>query len=165
MGRRGCLVALCYAVGMPQIYATDARLIALAPEFEELDPAFRAVWLDFTEQMVDLVFWGECAEAAHFLVTAHFLETLPSGGLDGEGTGEETGPLTAESDGPASRSFAGPSSSTGGAAGWSSSSYGRKYLLLQTKVRPLGSIVSVRSGFNKGMSRVPRIHRRGRRLY
>lgn len=144
---------------MPQSYVEYAKLITLAPEFADLDQPFVDEWIIFTQQMVSLTFWGECAEAAHFLVTGHFLETLPEGGLDGAGTGAETGPLTAEANGPASRSFA--SLAKGGESGWASSSYGRKYELLQTKVRPLGSIMSVRSGFNKGMGGIPRRRRFG----
>lgn len=149
---------VCYDGVMPQNYVDYSRFIELAPEFAALDQPFVEVWIDFTKVFVDLNIWGECAEAAHFFVTAHFLETHPSGGLAGPGTGGEAGPLTAEANGPASRSFA--VLQQGGESGWAASSYGRKYLLLQSKIMAAYRVLPVRNGYQNGMSRIPHPRRR-----
>lgn len=145
---------------MPQNYIDDATLLILAPEFAPLDSTFRQTWIEFTKQFVDLNAWGECSEAAHFFVTAHFLETLPSGGLGGPGTGGETGALVSEANGPASRSFSSPATISD-ESGWASSGYGRKYLLLRAKIIAAYKVLPTRRGYNRGMSALPRRYGRG----
>lgn len=112
----------------------------VAPALNGLTDDQIAPWLDIAAELIGLKRWGTRASHGHALATAHFLEA--NLGDDGLGPGAEAGPLSAEAVGPASRSF-----SSGGSFSdpdFSTTSYGRAFVLLRRVVRGRGSAVAVR---------------------
>lgn len=130
--------------------ATVADVRLIAPEIVDppiTDPHVQAA-LDETACLVSVARFKECTSQVHARAAAHCIVTSPGwaavAGIEGE-----TGPIVSEADGPASRSFAAPTSWTGDAAGWDTSTHGRKYLALRKRFRGRGSAIVANSAIRQ----------------
>lgn len=140
---------------MAQRYATDAEVLALAPELAGIAEPMRLAWLDITRCWLSPSVIGHCCSQAHAMLTAHALTTLPSGGPGGGG-GAPTGPLSGEANGPASRSYATPPvGTTPGDAELATSAYGLMYISLSRtwKTRTSAVLMSRDPLFARGIRR------------
>jgi hypothetical protein len=121
-------------------YATNAEIVAIAPELADVADATITTWATIAAASIGVARFGELASTAHALLAAHLLTTAPAG-LDAP-----AGVVASEAVGPANRSFAvtAPSDPDLG-----TSAYGRAFVAIRTRVRGRGSAVVGRTGFRQ----------------
>lgn len=69
---------------MPQRYATDADLLALAPTITVASTT-RDAYRSLAERWIDVTAWGESASHGHALLTLHLLAVSGIAGVPGAG--------------------------------------------------------------------------------
>lgn len=115
---------------MAQRLATKAEVLAVAPEFQSLDPprlALVDVLLEIAGTMISLRTWKAKASHGHALLTAHLVASHPDVTSAAEG-----GPLASVTVGPVSKSYAVTASKD---TELGTTTYGRMYLAMRKTLK------------------------------
>lgn len=120
------------AVGYQDIYD-------YAPEFAAVPNAIVTKFITYGLTRINATVWGEQADLATILITAHMLKRAGYGnGLAGTGAGGPRGAVTQESVGDLSRSYANPasgsSSSSDSESSLSSTAYGAEFVAIRNTI-------------------------------
>lgn len=104
---------------------TPSELKKFAPEFEDQPNSRLNIFIGMADRMVNESCWGDKADDARLLLSAHFTT------LGDRGAGGTAGAVTSEKVGDLQTNYANPSSSSGKGSEFMSTSYGQIYLQLR----------------------------------
>lgn len=106
---------------------TRAYLLRLFPEFTEVAVPKVNAYLEIASVRANADAWGDCADYAQALITAHMLAASGSGASDGS----VGGPVTSESVGDLSRGYGSMTVDSDADKPYTMTKYGREYLALR----------------------------------